>query len=164
MKKQLYKVFLGCLAMIAISCSKSANVVPDNKDADAAILTFPLNNTLCLSGNSLSATQSSVLFKWNSAQNAVKYTVTVKDLLTGQTQIIDTDVSQATVTVAKNTPYLWFVTSHPASGNQVNKSEEWKFYNAGDGVVSYAPFPADKLIPNGDTEVTLPSTGKAKLT
>lgn len=41
--------------------------------------------------------------------------------------------------------------SKPSSGN-VSQSDTWKFYNAGASTVSYAPFPAELLLPaQGET-------------
>ena len=42
-------------------------------------------------------------------------------------------------------------------------SDLWKFYLAGDGVVNYAPFPADLKAPASGSTVTL-SEGKATFT
>ena len=49
------------------------------------------------------------------------------------------------------------------SGNATTPSDTWKFYLAGDGVVNYAPFPADLKAPASGSTVTL-SEGKATFT
>ena len=66
----------------------------------------------------------------------------------------------------RGTPYSWYVVSEN-SGTITANSATWKFYNAGEAVSSYAPFPAelkspiyDQKLDNATTNVTLEWTGE----
>jgi hypothetical protein len=112
-----------------------------------AILLFPSKDELCTQGTVLSPAQSTITFKWNAADHATSYDITVKNLLT---QIVTTQNTTATslaLTLQRNTPYAWTVLSRSAASDSVAKSDSWKFYNSGPGTVSYAPFPAELLVP-----------------
>ncbi|MEH6681694.1 MAG: hypothetical protein V7724_14185 [Sediminicola sp.] len=41
------------------------------------------------------------------------------------------------------------------STDETTESEIWKFYNAGEGTVNYAPFPADLLSPTNNEAVSV---------
>ena len=51
--------------------------------------------------------------------------------------------TSTTATLDKGVPYSWKVTSKNTTTTTTTPSDLWKFYLAGDGVVNYAPFPAD---------------------
>ncbi|NOY47023.1 MAG: hypothetical protein GXO84_02200, partial [Chlorobi bacterium] len=69
------------------------------------------------------------------------------------------------ITINKATPYSWYVISKSLTEIETAQSAIWKFYNAGDPVESFAPFPADLIAPtmganlNGITTVTLEWSG-----
>ena len=71
--------------------------------------------------------------------------------------------TSTTATLDKGVPYSWKVTSKNTSSTTTTGSDTWKFYLAGDGVVNYAPFPADLKTPASGSTVTL-SDGKATFT
>ena len=63
-------------------------------------------------------------------------------------------------------PYEWFVTSISNDVATTAQSEVWRFYNAGDAIQSYVPFPAEIVFPlmteivtTGATELTLDWNG-----
>jgi hypothetical protein len=143
-----YLFYLASLLLVLSACSshKSNNPTPQ-PGPSAAILTFPNQNSICVSGSIISATQSSIQFQWNKSANTDSYVLNVKNLLSGTTQTQTTADAQATLTFLRNTPYSWWVTSKSTKTSQTAVSDTWKFYNAGNGVTSYAPFPADQLLP-----------------
>ena len=55
--------------------------------------------------------------------------------------------TSTTATLDKGVPYSWRVTSKSTTSTTTTPSDLWKFYLAGDGVVNYAPFPADLTAP-----------------
>lgn len=138
------------------SCGKKAPVPAPG----VASLTAPLKDQPCLTGTVLSATESSVVFSWNSSPNTDSYDVTITNLLTKTATTQNVTVTTATVKLLRNTPYSWYVTSKAKKTSAVTKSDVWKFYNAGAGVVTYAPFPAEIIAPTFGT--MLPS-GTAKV-
>lgn len=114
----------------------------------AAALVFPLNNSECLAGQSISATDSKVTLEWNVADNTDSYFVYVKNLETQTTlQYNAAENTSLEVVLKKGVPYSWYVTSKSSSTTETATSPVWKFYNAGDGVVNYSPFPAEVVAP-----------------
>jgi len=57
----------------------------------------------------------------------------------------------------RNTPWSWFVISHSVNSTATAQSDTWKFYNAGNGTTSYAPYPADLLTPAAGAILTTTS-------
>jgi len=150
-------IFILALTAMALGCSKD-----DKKDdggtgnPDAAVLSSPANNTECLTGSSVSATESSVTFTWAAADGAEKYFVYVKDLTTQSSfQYPAGTAISLDITLKKGTPYSWYVSAKKSSGNVT--SETWKFYNAGDAVTTHAPFPAEAVSPVMSSTVNGPS-------
>lgn len=156
MKKYLY-ISLLCLAVL--SCKKSVKVIdPPTK----AILSLPLNNEACITGTIVSPTQSSILFKWTASQNAESYELSLKNLETGVTSTQTSTTAELTVTLGRNTPYSWFVTSKSSKISTTAVSDTWKFYNAGEALSTFAPFPADLTFPKMAQLIT-PTAGKITL-
>jgi hypothetical protein len=112
-----------------------------------ATLTFPAQNELCTQGTVISATQSTLVFKWAASANTDSYDVTLKNLLTNVTNTQNVTQNLLELTVDRNTPYAWYVTSKSSKTTTVAQSDTWKFYNSGPGTVSYAPFPAEITSP-----------------
>ncbi len=160
------KRILGLIVVLFITAcggKKNAPAVPDKAD-----LLAPLKDQPCLTGTVLSATESSVVFNWSAAQNTTSYDITIRNLLTqtDATQTVSTNT--ATVKLLRNTPYSWYVTSKSSKVSTTTKSDVWKFYNAGPGVVTYAPFPAEitgpafgTILPSGTTTVNLAWKGSS---
>ncbi|SER05768.1 hypothetical protein SAMN05421824_2913 [Hyunsoonleella jejuensis] len=120
---------------------------PDKVDPpSAATLVFPEQNSECTTGSNLTSTESTILFNWNDANNATSYRLFVKNLNTQNTQNYTSSISERSVTVLRGTPYSWYVISKN-SGTETAQSPTWKFYNAGEAVSSYAPFPAELIAP-----------------
>jgi hypothetical protein len=111
-----------------------------------ASLVFPEQNSECTEGSNFTATESDVVFDWNDSANTTNYELVLKNL---ETQIVTnhfSSVSSLSITILRGTPYSWYIISKN-TGTQTNQSATWKFYNAGDAISSYAPFPAELVAP-----------------
>jgi len=124
----------------------------------AATLTFPSNNEECTTGVEVNTTQSSVTFTWAASANTDSYDVVLKNLDNSSTTTQNSNTNQLTITLLKGTPYSWYVVSKSSSVAQTATSATWKFYNAGDPVQSFAPFPADLVTPTMGANLTGVST------
>lgn len=156
--------------LIFFNCSSgggddSPTTPPIAQPPIAAILTFPDNNKECTTGIEVNPTQSSVTFTWNASANTTSYDITIKNLDTNSSFTVNSNTNEKAITISKATPYSWFVVSKSTTSTETAQSTTWKFYNAGDGVQSYAPFPAEVVSPTmgsnltGTTTVTLKWTG-----
>lgn len=139
-------IFVLSAFIIFTGCKKSNNAVPVLPPGQA-ILSAPEQNAVCTSGTIISATKSSITFTWNAAENTDSYNLVIKNLLTSDSTVQNTTKTQASVTLLRNTPYGWYITSFSAKTSATARSAEWKFYNSGPGVVTYAPFPAEITSP-----------------
>ena len=159
-----YLIYIsGLFLWVLTSCGGKSNPNPEAKSPAAADLVFPDQNAVCISGSVISKTQSAVAFKWNTAANTDAYDITIKNLLTGETVTQSSGTAQIVLTLARNTPFSWYVTSKSNKVITTAKSNTWKFYNSGDGITSYAPFPADSMSPAMSEYVIVPTTGVIKL-
>ncbi len=164
--KKLSLIFV--LALL-FNCSSGSDDGPTDpptpQPPSAATLTFPENNQECNQGTSINSTQSSVTFTWQAATNATSYDVVLKNLDSDVTVTLGADTNQKEIILDKATPYSWYVVSKATGTTETATSDTWKFYNAGDGITSYAPFPATLVAPTmganltGVTSVTLEWTG-----
>lgn len=161
--RRLVYVTIGVLILFSGCGSKKNDPKADVKAPAAAELVFPSQNSTCISGTVTSATQSLVTLKWKAAENADSYDITIKNLLTAETQSQSSKTTQVTVSLARNTPFSWMVVSKSGAINTTTNSDVWKFYNSGDGLTSYAPFPADSLSPAMASYITVPAAGTLKL-
>jgi hypothetical protein len=158
MKK--FSVIFILLLLFNCSSENSGSTIPT-----PAALTFPDNNKECTTGIEVNATQSSVTFTWNASVNTDSYDIIIKNLDTNSSLTFSSITNEKTITINKATPYSWYVISKSTTEIETAQSETWKFYNAGDGVQSYAPFPAELIVPTmgsnltGVTTVTLEWSG-----
>ena len=156
MKKYL---FICLLCLVVISCEKTPEVIdPPTK----AALALPNNNETCISGTVISPTLSSISFKWTASQNAESYVLTIKNLESGAIITQTTTTTEIPVTLSRNTPYSWSVTAKSSKTSTTAQSEIWKFYNAGEALSFYTPFPADMVSPTMGQRIT-PTAGKITL-
>ncbi len=147
--KNIIKSIGITVSFLLFSCGSGGGGNGEGGDKpSAAALVFPLNNSECVAGQSISATDSKVTFEWNVAENTDTYFVYVKNLDTQVTLQNNAAANTALeIILKKGVPYSWWVTSKSNSTTETATSPTWKFYNAGDGVVNYAPFPADVVAP-----------------
>ena len=126
-----------------------------------ATLVAPANNKTCETGTSVSSTQSTVTFSWNASANTNTYDVRITNLNTSvATNKNGVSTTSTTATLNKGVPYSWRVTSKNTTTTTTTPSDLWKFYLAGDGVVNYAPFPAELKAPASGSTISL-TDGKA---
>lgn len=160
----------GILFSLFLSCSggDSSGTDPDPEPVPgpvAATLVFPANNTECNEGEILNSDQSRVTFQWNASQNADSYEVRLTNLNTNTSSSNTSNTNEATIVIQRATPYEWSVTSRASGSSQTASSPAWRFYNAGEGISNYAPFPATAVFPergstlaNGGTTTLLWNT------
>jgi hypothetical protein len=146
----------GCGGGESEGPEEPAKIIPD-----VALLTFPEQNAICISGTGSSAIQNTVTFKWTAAKNAERYDVSVKNLVSGISTIHSSVQPELAITISRGTPFSWFVISKSSDGSTTN-SAVWKFYNSNEGSLSSPPFPVDEMTPSLGRVVT-PENGKIKL-
>lgn len=129
---------------------------------DKALLTFPQENSACTTGTIISDQESSITFTWNVAANSDSYELHLKNLLTNTSVSKLATANQLQVTLARNTPYSWYVISKSDKTANTAQSNTWKFYNSGAAIVSHAPFPAEVVSPVSDQNITA-TAGKVNL-
>jgi hypothetical protein len=157
MRKILALIFLNCFF---ISCGGGKDTPAP--EPEAATLSSPSNNEACTTGTVLSDTDSKISFNWVAGANANSYLLTVTNLLTQVQQSQATTTTSAELTLKRNTPYSWFVTSKSSKNPTTVNSSTWKFYNAGLASSSYPPYPAEIVSPTLGQVVT-PTAGKITL-
>jgi len=133
-----------------VGCQKGEKT---NPQPEKAILVFPNDNTICVEGTIISNTESSINFTWNSSTNTESYEFSIKNLITGTSINKIVNTPNIEIILLRNTPYSWFVSSRNTKNSSVAKSDTWKFYNSGPGVISYSPFPAEIISPKKDQTV-----------
>lgn len=149
-----YTLLLAVL-ILAAGCKKNSSEPETPKNPVKAILLAPVQNEACTTGTIISPTQSTVQLKWSKADNTDTYEVTVKNLETGIVAAHQAGANtQIDLTLTRNTPYSWNVTSKSGASTTTAVSDTWKFYNAGPSSVFYTPFPADALVPAMGANVT----------
>lgn len=152
------KLLIAVLFLIAMGCGKKNSPTPaPDLTPGKAVLTLPNQNEACISGTIISSTQSSVLFTWLALGNADSYELNLKNLLTGVTISQTTSTTQLQITLSRNTPYSWYIVSKSGKSATTAQSDTWKFYNAGAGTVSYAPYPADVVAPAIGQNIAAPA-------
>ncbi|MBC2846051.1 hypothetical protein [Winogradskyella flava] len=149
MKKLVYI----CLSMVLVfGCRDTTDDGPIGNPNGAqdppegVLLVFPYQDTLCNEGENPTPTQSTVFFEWVPNDNAESYTLTIENLNSGNITEYQTSEFIFPVTIDRAVPFRWFVT-YDLQG-ETKESAVWNFYNAGPGVQTYPPFPAEIISPN----------------
>jgi hypothetical protein len=124
------------------------------KNPTKALLVFPYENSECNEGTNITATQSTVLFEWRSAENTDEYELVLFNLSTENQSAHLVPENKIPVVLQRGTPYAWYVISRSDITDSTATSEIWKFYNAGEGVESYAPFPTEIITPQMAETIT----------
>lgn len=141
-------ILITMLVFSFFACKKSSEKKEETLlSPSKAALTAPGNNAVCLEGEAVSNSISAITFSWQAAEHTDSYEVVIKNLKTGESISKPASGTQLITNLDRNTPYSWYVVSKSNGVTQTSQSEVWKFYNAGIGTVSYAPFPADNLLP-----------------
>ncbi|GAB1856345.1 hypothetical protein MHTCC0001_11800 [Flavobacteriaceae bacterium MHTCC 0001] len=150
MKQMKRLLYVFCLSHLLFACGSPSTVDPDPNaldpddlsqiDALTVNLHFPHEDGLCNIGVDITPTQSTVFFEWEASTIAESYTIYITNLINGSKIEANTNEDTVGIRLDRATPYSWYVESR--SPTQTAESETWKFYNAGPGVETYAPFPA----------------------
>lgn len=132
---------------------------------EAPQLIFPDNNSECLEGtvDPGNPEVAEIVFRWEPAAHAVSYSVSIKNLDNGRTVTESTSATSLPADLLRGTPFSWSVTASGEPGTTSATSETWKFYNAGEGIISYTPFPADLIYPASGASLNLNGTGSLEL-
>lgn len=149
-------LFLILLVLIIGSCKPETSDAPAPVKTPAkAMLLLPAQNEPCTNGLVVSSTQSTIQFKWNKADNTDAYDLVLKNLESGAITTHPAAANtQIDLTIARNMPFSWYIVSKSSSSSATIQSDTWKFYNAGPADVSYAPYPADAMVPALGANVT----------
>jgi hypothetical protein len=154
MRKLIYIITLGIL----FSCTKETLESPPS----SADLELPLKDETCNTGIVVSKTRSTVTFTWKQANSTTRYELVIKNLITNEVVSYKTPTLSLSVELNRNTPYSWYVNSLNSTP-QVAKSEVWKFYNSGEAITNYSPYPAEIISPKMD-EIFAAGTANVNLT
>jgi hypothetical protein len=144
-------VIIGLIVGVLFSCKNSGTEPAPPPEAPLppakAVLLLPAQNEVCATGESPTSTTSTVKFDWNDAANANNYVLTLKNLITGTSFDYVSSQSELKITIPRATAFSWTVTSKSSKSTTTANSDSWKFYNSGEGQISYAPFPATLTFP-----------------
>lgn len=144
-------LLLPALFLMLASCS-SSDESPQVLSPASATLVFPANNTECNEGTDVDANNSSVNFQWQAAENTTSYELYLEDLESNILQHEITTETELELIISKGKAFRWYVESKSETTEEVAKSEIWNFYNAGEGITSHVPFPAEIISPEyGET-------------
>lgn len=128
--------------VLLTGCGKKDQEVHEVPVPAKSTLILPAQNSACTTGAEVSVTESTVTFNWLKADNADSYDVSVKNLQDGSLLEKTVNTNSADITLKKNTPYSWHVTSKANGTDATAVSDTWRFYNTGPGITNFAPFPA----------------------
>lgn len=152
-------IVVSLLTLLVLAGCKKAS----ENSLQAVILLSPSKNEVCNTGVVISETENQVSFEWQPNVDAESYELTYKNLTLGTSKTITAALPTATVILLRNTPYEWKVISKTLKSSKMGTSEKWKFYNAGIGISSYVPYPAEIISPKHDVVVTPTSGNKVIL-
>ena len=167
MKILKYTSIIVLLNLLLVSCGGGSDnenpvdpVVPVLLDPDAASLVFPEDNTECNEGivNTNDETKSTVTFQWLASENTDSYEIKLKNLVTGSITTATSTTNQKDVSINRGTPYEWYVNSLANGTASTATSNTWSFYNQGQGIENYAPFPAVAINPQRGSTITNTAT------
>ena len=159
--------YLILLFVLVLSCGGSGNepITPEIKAPDVVSLNLPSNNTICEDGINVATSTSDVVFTWAVANNTDSYELAITNLVTNlvTTKTVAHPTITTTVNLTRGQPYKWQITSKSTKTTKTGVSSSNKFYLAGAGITSYAPFPATITAPTFGASVT-PVSNKITLT
>lgn len=150
-KKFIQLFSLLFVFLIFIACGGSGDgggdIIDPVPPPKATTLVFPLQDSECNEGVIVSETQSRVTFEWNASDDTDSYTLVITNLLDNTSKSSTTSNTTKDEDILRGVPYSWLVTSKANGNSTTADSPLWKFYNAGDAVENYAPFPAELVSP-----------------
>jgi len=155
-------IFSICLVLFGCRQEDDVKPVSTPGDPTAAFLIFPYENSECNEGTIISSTQSSVLFEWTPGEKTDEFELILTNIFTGDQASYTTLEKKIPIILQRGTPYAWYIISKSFEVAETAQSETWKFYNAAEGIKSYAPFPAEIVTPLMAETITS-STGEITL-
>ncbi|WP_165750193.1 hypothetical protein [Cellulophaga sp. Z1A5H] len=162
MKLLKYTYPIALFNLLLISCGGGSNnttvdpITPVVLDPDAASLIFPEDNTECNEGvvNTNDETKSTVTFEWSAAENTDSYEIKLKNLETGSITTAISNTNEKDISINRGIPYEWYVISLANGTSTSATSDTWSFYNQGQGIENYAPFPAIAISPQRGSTIS----------
>lgn len=162
-------VAIWCLVVLVFGCKDTTDDLGNNpngpnQDPPTGVqLVFPFKDALCNEGINLTPTESTVFFEWEPNDNAEIYKLSIENLNTSAIEEYETVDFIIPITINRAEAFRWFV-AYDYQG-ETKTSALWNFYNAGPGVQTHAPFPAEIISPsmaqtiNATNSVTLQWSG-----
>jgi hypothetical protein len=145
MKRLFIMPVLVFLCVLNIQCSKDEK----NKAPIAVNLIYPTQNLLC--------TDNTINFNWSKAtdpeNDALEYNLIIATdrSMTNVIENITITNLQTTVSLEKQTAYYWKVDALDINNKQGTSSEIFAFFTKGEGVLNYAPFSAELVSPENNS-------------
>ncbi len=157
-----YLIYIVAFCLLACSADEPKVDIPEIYPGSFD-LKYPENNKACQGGSVINDFQSKLNLMWGSSNNSSLYKINIKNLRDDSNLIFESATNTKEVTLKHGEPYAWKVTAEvPESGSSLT-SKEWRFYLAGLGEVSYAPFPPELISPRPSDVVDLNSNDEVLL-
>jgi hypothetical protein len=132
------------ILVLTAACGIDQDLVDALIGIEDVELIFPENVSECTEGTIISESQSEVVFRWSANEEDVTYQVNLTNLVSNSTEIFNSNTTELPILLERGIPYSWFITDSITGGS---RSDVWTFYNAGPGVESFIPFPAEAIAP-----------------
>jgi hypothetical protein len=148
MRKLVFVLMTSTLVLAACKKKGGTSVILEKVQ-----LISPTQNEICSTGTVVNDEQTKITFNWSAPVFAESFTLVLKNLLSNteeSTQIMGTS---AVFTLARNTPYSWYIIAKSSKTTQSSTSDTWRFYVSGSGITNYAPFPAELTSPKYGDDV-----------
>ena len=147
------RVFLILTVFSIQSCGIDLDVLEYSQNSSNIVLLFPENEMECTEGIIISNTESELTFEWNDANFNSPYILHLTNISNGQTKMIESETTELAIILDRGISYSWYVT-----GTSNTSSEIWNFYNAGPGLESAIPLPAEAISPVSGASISQTST------
>lgn len=145
MKRLFIIPALVFLCVLNIQCSKDEK----NKAPTAVNLIYPTQNLLC--------TDNTINFNWSKAMDpendALEYNLIIATDRAMTNVVENSTITnlQTMVSLEKQTAYYWKVDALDINNKQGTSSEIFAFFTKGEGVLNYAPFSAELVSPENNS-------------
>lgn len=143
------KITHSIIALLFFGCGVDVDLIEElTVLAPDLQIVFPENNSECTAGTILSENQSEVTFEWSEIEGVQSYNIILINLATGIEEEFSSLSSSLPIILERGTPYQWIVDAIVRIDEEDTVvSASGYFYNAGPGVTTYIPFPADAISP-----------------
>lgn len=135
------------ISLFSCSSGGGGDELVEKKEPTVAVLVFPNADSECTEGTNKTTTESTIMFEWTPGKNTDNYGLIVKNFSTGLSTTYSTSKTYYELKLSRGIAYSWYVVSSVNGSSVKATSETRKFYNAGEGSSSYAPFPAETVSP-----------------